>query len=253
MVEQPISRDIVDEGMSDIPRRHMVLLIERDFKRKKTQNFLGQPANDADPTPAPGPQLGRDVQNHRNAEPPQTSGQAKIKIRGIHENGKIRTPSGRLGDQPFHDPANSRKFAENLHKTHVSQFVSGGEALETVGREAIASDTKGLKRRSHFPQLGEHVAGMEISRDLAGNDQNRTQPVLRELKPAADAMTAQTTNAPTLFATTSRNSTVRPGWRNCRASVTAPNETAPKSPPTRPERTPTKGVSAQKRRPVWIP
>jgi len=72
------------------------------------------------------------------------------------------------------DAADSRKLPHDLDQTHVRELVDVRDRVQTGRDEAIPSHPESLHVGMDIIEFQEHIAGMDISRYLTGDDQHAT-------------------------------------------------------------------------------
>jgi hypothetical protein len=152
--------------MPDVTSVHVVSLIKRHLEREDAEDFSCKPSHCPNPTPPPRPELWRDIKNDWYVEPPETRCKAKVEVWRIHQYRHCRSATLGLDHQSTHDLPYTREFAQHLYQAHVGKLVGRCHQVETCSRQPFPSDSEGADLRTVLLEFGEHVACMDVSRDL---------------------------------------------------------------------------------------
>jgi len=231
MVQEPIPVQIVHQRMPHVECVDAVLFIEAHLEGKDAEHLARHPAHEPYPAPPPCPELGGDVEDHRNAGPAQALGETEVEIGGIHQDSGPGVPPDRLLRHPDHQPPDAWQLPKHLGQPHVGQLTGVGQKLHAGVFETISTDSEAAEPW-HRPGQGPHqVGGMDVPGDFARDHQELRSPAHRGSRRRScrteqtPAHTRTPTAAPARSHATSRSSKLRQGTRPCSSSVAIPRAT----------------------------
>ena len=105
----------------------MGLVVGR-LKGKEAQDLGGQLRDLSGPGPAPGPHLGRDIEDHWNAQGPCLAGKRQVEVRGVHHHQEV-CALGQGGSHGCPEGENGTEACQDLHDAHDRNFFGMGHGL----------------------------------------------------------------------------------------------------------------------------
>jgi len=142
-------------------------LVNRDFERKKNDHLPDPLADQFYSARSPGPHLGTDVIQDR--DPPSVSGfgKAKVKIRKVDQNNKVRPlPIKRLfhHSESLQDDPELEEDLCNAYDRKGTMVIEKGHAC---AMEGISSHAKTVDMGIDFTESLQQMGAMKISRGLS--------------------------------------------------------------------------------------
>ena len=131
---------LVGKGMPDEFGMHVVLRIERGFKRQQAQDGIHRGGNLADATGSPRPQLRAHVLDRDDAGAMQGAGQAEVECRGVDADEGVHPLLPELALQARAQPQQPRQVAQRLHEAHHGDFLGGAQRHAARRPHALAGE-----------------------------------------------------------------------------------------------------------------
>ena len=125
---------------------HSPLVIELLFKRKYNQHLVDVIAQQPHPSLTPGPELRRDVIDHRNIALLHLPGHAPVKRRRINHDGDIRFSLVGFEDQLAEESIDFRQLAKNFGDADHSEVFSVDHSLAPRSSHLLSAHAEELKR-----------------------------------------------------------------------------------------------------------
>src|ERR1700680_127857 len=127
-------------------RVHSPLAIELLFKRKYNQRLVDVIAQQPHPSLTPGPELRRDVIDHRNTALLHLPGHAPVKRRRINHDGEIRFSLVGFEDQLAEESIDFRQMAKDFGDADYSEVFGVDHSLAARSSHLLSAHAEELKR-----------------------------------------------------------------------------------------------------------
>ena len=173
-------RDQVDQRVPDELDGHGGSLVDLRLEREDRQDQRHEAAHRVQPSFAPGPQLRRDVVDHRHAGGVQRRAEAEVEVGKVDRDEDVGRMAPRLGHQPSIEPPRPRQLLHDLgeagHAVVAIVLVEGGPGggqprpAEADDLDAGLAAAQLLGERGRVEVAARFPAGDEDARHRAGGD-----------------------------------------------------------------------------------
>jgi hypothetical protein len=155
----------VHERMPDESDRHARLLVEAGLEREDDDHVRDVGSNRPEASPAPGPDLRRDVVDDGDPPGVQCPCEPQIEIGVVHQDRDVGALAIDLGEQRAEDPAEVLQVGDHFPQADDREIADVGEERRALGGEALAAKAENPRRivRHQGTDVAHEVGGVEVA------------------------------------------------------------------------------------------